>query len=276
MNNKFLFSLSLFTLTLSCCFAQTIPNGSFEHWSVVSGVESPDGWTVSQTLNCNPLSSSKVTDKVDSTYAILLETSTCQQAGGVHEGFAIASFPIITTPLFLNGSYKSTRVNTDSSQVKVVLKKSSKIIGGATWNITGNVGIYTNFSIPMVYTTAGVPDEVQILIFSDRIGSSVLGNKLWIDKLTFSTSSTSGVTSTDEEAVAIYPNPAASFVTIAIGEHLCRADYSIIDALGRRVQTGKLVSPISNLDIESLATGTYLLCVNSVLLHTKSYRIVKH
>jgi hypothetical protein len=257
--------LIILFVSASNAFTQTIPNGSFENWAIFSNIEEPNGWTTSQSLNCTPLSSSKTTDHSDSSYAILLETANCTLAGGTHEGFAIASFPISIKPFYLNGAYKTFRNNTDSAQIKVFIKNGTTIIGTAKLNIFSTTNTYTNFSIPITYNSTATPNGVSIQIFSDRIGFSVLGNKLWVDQLTFSSSPLFTKTEIKNKAeLSISPNPCLNEIIVSNTTTL-NMPYSIFDNSGREVLKGQLSHTKSTLQIEKLASGIYFLKIENNL-----------
>ncbi len=238
--------------------AQTIPNGSFERWVMKSGVEIPEGWINSEELNCSPLSSSKSTDKADSLYALKLETANCALAGGIHEGFAIRTFPVTKKPFYLNGSYKAVRVNTDSSQIKVIMKKGAVEIGSAVLNIYASVPSYKGFSLPIVYTTTDIPDKAEIYLFSDKIGKEAYGNKLWIDKLTFSDVLVSiKEQQSDVEDIVLYPNPAQDKISLKGNRLMEGKVYVIRDISGKAILQG--VVSDNSIDITSLTSGFYLV-----------------
>ncbi|MFZ4796985.1 MAG: T9SS type A sorting domain-containing protein [Bacteroidia bacterium] len=240
-------------------FAQIIPNASFEQWTTVSGVEKLNGWITSQELNCTPVSSSKTTDKVDSNYALMIETGNCALAGGLHEGYAIAIFPIASKPLYLNGWYKSVRVNSDSAQIKVVLKKSNNIIGESILNITGSVSTYQPFSIPLNYNSTVIPDGAEIYILSDRVGFSKLGNKLWVDKLSFSSNVGLKESSNLNQEISVFPVPSTKNITIKTNIDFVGLNYNVYDMLGNKVLIGKITDESTNLNIENFIPGIYLL-----------------
>jgi hypothetical protein len=254
----------LFIATFSCQ-CQTVPNGSFETWTNVAGVETPVGWDVSQILNCTPFSSSKTTDKDDSTYAILLETATCTGAGGVHEGFAISNFAINSKPLFLNGAYKSERVNTDSSQIKIVMYFIGVNIGSGLLNVYGNTSSYTNFSIPITYGVTAIPESIQISCFSDRIGHAVLGNKLWVDKLSLSSAPLTTRNFLDNKnSISIFPNPGSDKINIVANNKL--SNIIITNTIGNIVQSIFTNSNSIEIDISNFSVGVYFVKVNGQVL----------
>jgi hypothetical protein len=276
MKKNLLVLITLCFLAINQTNAQTIPNGSFEHWSLVAGVETPDGgWQVSQTLICTPLSSSKTSDKQDSSFAILLESSNCQQTGGnVHEGFAIIDVPITNKPAYLNGYYKSSRINTDSSVIEVVIKNGTTIIGRTEYKITGNASSYTSFSIPIVYTLTTTPTSAQLLFFSDRIAHAVLGNKLWIDHLSFSATPATINEPLQNSNILVYPNPTTSIITLKIAQHLVGENYSILNPVGIELKRGKLNSELNTININELEAGIYFVKVGKA--DARLYKVMKY
>lgn len=257
-NSKLLFLLSFAIFSLNT-FAQTVPNGSFEAWNTINGVETPIGWIASQELNCTPISSSKITDNVDSTFALLLESSTCLFSGGLHEGYALGFFPLTTRVLYLNGFYKSVRTNTDSAQITIDVKNGGTLIGSGKLNIFSNVSSYTALSIPITYTSTAAPTNAELFIKTDRPGFSTLGNKLWIDQLSFSNTATS-LTSNQltQNNLQAYPNPFNNKIVIEFkgaGNHA----YTVQNTVGVQVEKGSLKNGLNQIDLSELSKGIYFI-----------------
>lgn len=269
---------TLCSIAVLCAFlsqksnAQTIPNGSFERWVMKGGVEIPDGWINSEELKCSPLSSSKSTDKADSLYAIKLETSNCSEAGGIHEGFAVKAFPVNKKPLYLNFAYKAVRVNTDSSQIKVIMKKGTAVIGSATLNIYTSVTAFKNFALPIVYTTTDIPDKAEIYLHSDKAGKEAYGNKLWVDKLSFSDVLVSiDEQKTTEQEISLFPNPAQDKISLKGNHWLNGQLYVIRDISGKALLQGSISD--NSIDIAQLSSGLYLVQIGET--DRKMLKLVK-
>ncbi len=83
------------------------------------------------------------------------------------------------------------------------------------------------------------------------------------------------VTDINKKIFAIYPNPAKGEVTISLAKKGTNADYTIYDASGRLIRTGKI--PVSEkLNVSELSSGVYRLVVsNSGETHSQNLIIKK-
>jgi hypothetical protein len=59
--------------------------------------------------------------------------------------------------------------------------------------------------------------------------------------------------------ISIFPNPATDEVNFKLPQNLSSASFSIIDAVGRQVETGKLDAVLNQVDVSSLKNGVYLV-----------------
>ncbi len=73
----------------------------------------------------------------------------------------------------------------------------------------------------------------------------------------------SSVEEVGQNSVAIFPNPANNSLNIQTEAYTSGMTYSIIDAVGRVVETNTLNSANSTLDISDLKSGTYLIQIDS-------------
>lgn len=64
----------------------------------------------------------------------------------------------------------------------------------------------------------------------------------------------------------LYPNPTSGELTLRMPDHTA-AYYSITDPLGRTVRQGRITAPVVRLDIQALASGSYLLYLNTEAGH---------
>ncbi|MFN8277342.1 MAG: hypothetical protein U0T84_07660 [Chitinophagales bacterium] len=254
LGNIFLFVIHAYT--------QTVPNGSFEHWVTLDSINTPIGWTVSQELNCNPESSKQVIDKADSSYALKLESSTCQLAGGVHEGYAIAEFPVNSLPKYFTGAFKSARLGNDSAVISVFFYNNSTLVGSkiVTIGYSTDLSSYSYFSWEIDILSTLTPNKAAIYIFSDRPGFATLGNRLWIDQLAFDNAPLGlGIRAMEgTDKLTILPNPVTKqFEVIApawsIGHHA-----QLLDVSSRVINTYDNIAERYKIAIDGLAPGVYL------------------
>lgn len=224
MKKKIMLLNSIVALTAATISANaqtiTIPNGGFDTWSVVSGVEKPSGgWIISDEMGmtCSPLTSVKTTDTAVGSHALYLQTGNCD--GNAHEGFAFNIFPVTTKPTELRLKYKSTRVS-DSADVEVkMLKRVSgvqTVIGYVKYKIGNSVAAYTALNIPITYSFTETPDTAIVTVESDDLSTAALGNKLWIDDMSFWKPAPTGVDQVETAVLtaAVYPNPAQNNVNL--------------------------------------------------------------
>jgi hypothetical protein len=269
-------------LWLSCIIAtaakaQSIPNGDFEDWITQGASNLLTSWELSEPgLNCTPLSASQTTSSQSGSYAIFLESGDCVGTGGnIHEGYAISDlFSISVAPNYLTGYYMAIRNNSNPAKIKVFIKKNGVQIGSADFSITASADDYTAFAIPIVYTQIDTPDQAQIQIFSDDIGLATLGNQLWVDHLSFS-SSTTGIIYDDNvvSGISIYPNPSNDIIQINGNAELIGVNYDIVDIYGRQVLSGQLHSENNQVSLEGLSRGIYFLRISATSINI--VRVVK-
>lgn len=84
--------------------------------------------------------------------------------------------------------------------------------------------------------------------------------------------------SIDEQPISnnfmlIYPNPANNLVTIKINTNLLGSPYTVTDQLGRTMLTGKLILENSNININELSPGMYVLTIGEQ--NQKSFKLIK-
>jgi hypothetical protein len=263
MKRTFTFILLLSVFIAPKTNAQSIPNGDFENWTSAGGADVLTNWQISEPgLNCTPLSAAQTTSSQNASYAIFLEAGNCAGAGGnIHEGYAISDlFAISVAPMYLHGYYKATRANSNPAKIKVFLNKNGIQIASADWLITTSQNEYIAFAIPITYTQNEVPDQAQIQIFSDEIGLSTLGNQLWVDHLSFSSSAT-GITDNDNVStnISVYPNPADNMIQVNGNSDLIGMNYILTDISGRQVLSGQLRNENNVIALGELSSGIYFV-----------------
>jgi len=260
-------------LVLLCSFetnAQTIPNSGFENWQMAGTVEKPSGgWVISDEMGiqCSPLSSQKSTDKAAGDWALQLRTSNCMGAGGTHEGFAFITFPVNAKPNYLNFKYKSAHAGPDSAYVRVKMTRwngSKQTLADTYYYIKGNKTSYQTISLPINYTATGTPDTAFIEIGSDGLMGAAQGNRIWVDELSFS-NTTTGVETPDNISFlgySVFPNPAAGKISVNMDlKEANRVTVQLKDLSGKLLiqasEPKQAGFQTINLDINHLAPGLY-------------------
>jgi hypothetical protein len=73
-----------------------------------------------------------------------------------------------------------------------------------------------------------------------------------------------------------YPNPTSDYVVLAISDaNLTDLSYALSDIHGRAVAQGQATQSNTQIDMQSLATGTYVLKVNQNNQELKTFKIIK-
>ncbi len=286
------FTLILTTLVLAVFFTtraraqNPIPNPDFETWTTdTMGTMSsyflydhPTGWFPflssiqwSFSSGTGPLSCYKSTASYTGTYALNLTVDNDSVGADMATLFASAK-----RPLTLNGYYKFTGVAGDTANIVVGITKGDPIswlfgdstleVGQATKAFAGaSVTSYQPFSMPITYKDLTTfPDSAIILITStDNFGSSVPGQKLWVDNLYFS--GYSGVNDQDEQKnVFVFPNPTSDLLYIDLRANARGNDeVELLDLSGRTVLQVKQSNRFDHIDLSGLETGTYILHVKT-------------
>ena len=64
--------------------------------------------------------------------------------------------------------------------------------------------------------------------------------------------------------ISVFPNPAQGTLFVGIGGLMHNASFQLIDATGRIVRTGDLITAFSAIDIRELSAGTYFIHVSAM------------
>ena len=212
MNNnyksKFQFSLILMLISASL-FAQ-IPNPGFENWTSGSctplfttyNYNDPVSWGTINVLTCQggAFTTTQSTDAHSGTYALQLTTVNViiQTAPGICATGTInqntqnidGGFAINYRPSFLKGWFKYTPSGTDQFSVSVDFYTgttiSTNVIGSGSFTTSSTVGSYTEFTVPITYTSGAQVDSAQITILCSfpsqntaQVGSTSLVDDLF-------------------------------------------------------------------------------------------------
>ena len=80
--------------------------------------------------------------------------------------------------------------------------------------------------------------------------------------------------STNDNLFSVFPNPAQSIINVKTDISLVGKSYSIMDITGRIIQTGIIATENTEINLNSLSEGTYVLKINEKL--NQSFRIIKN
>lgn len=175
------------------------------------------------------------------------------------ESFVVGGSPVIGMPTALTGWYDYEPMGGDSLTIRVwmlnVTETDTTVISMdefIEWNASGG---WTQFTVPINYTTSDVPELAQILVRSSRdTESSTVGTTVWIDDLRLD-GAVGGLGQSAPELPAIYPNPARDFMVISSQGNSTLEVYSIV---GERTMAQQLNHGNNSVSVRELGIGVYL------------------
>ena len=163
--------------------------------------------------------------------------------------------------------YKLTRPagTTDIGGVGVSL---TRITGGVSTDIARTyqplaaVATYTLVTVPLTYTASTVPDSLHIEFYSSAAQTPVVGTTLFIDDISFvtTTATRSGLL---DAPLSVAPNPSADgrFTLHSPEPTVLAAAFTLTDMTGRVVLQASPSSPATSrtIDLGTQAAGLYTL-----------------
>ena len=167
----------LFLLPFAYAQAQSIPNASFENWSITN-YDIPGDWMSSNDFTVDEYGVATVTKVTgfSSTNAVRIETMQDGPGGDTIPAFISNSddptsgdggVPFSQQPTAFTGYYRSSIATGDTALLVVIFKKSGIMVGGDIFKITGSQSSFTAFSYPLSVPIA--PDSVIIAITSSNL-----------------------------------------------------------------------------------------------------------
>lgn len=254
------------TFFASYLFAQ-IPNGGFENWVDEGGYIEPIGWlTYNDVITTGgPLASvEQGTPGFPGTYHCVI-ISRAVPSGSPIQGWISAGsssgqagFPYTQRPAMLTGQWQYGVQAGDTAEVFIALSKwnsgtsSAEAIAFGILQVTGNLGTWQGFSVPLEYISADAPDTAYIQIVSSiDFYQPVVGSFVKVDDLAFVGSV--GIPEQALTEVRVFPSPAADalHITTTVSGAL-----RLFDASGR-VLLHSTINGTRTLDVSSFAPGLY-------------------
>lgn len=279
-----LFSSAVFS------YAQ-IPNGGFEIWESYTDdgggscsppynvYQKPDLWNGSLPNSCstNSFSLQKNNESYPAgtgQYSLRIQPDLTNGVQGVaisndgsdpmtnwipQPAFAISSRP---TSLFLY--YKCLPFGGDTIIGMVYFYKNGVVIGNSPFGTNQTISTWTALEVPMVYTTADVPDSATILFTTGayvRHSESVM----YVDNLSFDGFITSiSESNLTNSFINIYPNPTSNFFTLNVeGVEKTNAIINVYDVFGKLIRSEKWLENQQKINVENFSPGIYLVEVKS-------------
>jgi len=116
--------------------------------------------------------------------------------------------------------------------------------------------------------------SVGQLVYTTNIGGGTVtqGVQQNIELFTLSNPELTTVTL----SAVTYPNPTSDYIVLAISDiNLSDLSYALYDIKGRVVAKGRVIQSSTQIGMQILATGTYLLKVSQNNQELKSFKIIK-
>jgi len=285
--SSFLFLLILSTNTI---FAQTtIPNSGFESW--ING--NPEFWDTSNknilgtifngvrqdTISPQQGNSAAMvatTIKVVGTFPVTLpgmltlgeiKIDYINQSGTVTAGI-----PFSGRPDELKGYYKYNPTAGDSCFIGIMITKwdgsQNDTIAEAEFFKSSKVQSWTEFIIPIDYSTTDTPDSMNIFAASSDITNllAVLGSTLWLDNLSLDYGGVSVIDLALNENFSVYPDESRENLIISLNfAEECKTSISLYTVDGKLLYhiTKNIHNSNENINIASLPAGIYLVDVRT-------------
>jgi hypothetical protein len=81
----------------------------------------------------------------------------------------------------------------------------------------------------------------------------------------------------DNIVTVVYPNPATDYVMFSITDiSLTNLSYTLIDINGKAIVNGKITNADTQIKMQHLSTGMYILKVNQNNQGLKTFKIIKN
>lgn len=300
MKKSTLFITIILTLFSRNIIAQSFPDGGFENkWKLFENatVGKSDYWdfvdgnfisTLNQLYELSgdqgdaPLTAFREENAYKGNYALKLVSNTMTfgeplflpGAGGTLsinfiDLACILGQPFTYRPLQFSGYYKYSPVKGDSAAIEVFLKKSGQILGRGKMVIKQTVDVWTNFNIPIKYTSSSQPDSIVVIFAAsaayDFTSLETLmqckgqnGSTLIVDEVSFGYQQGIQQALIPEMEISLFPNPTSDMMTIRLPEPV-KGKLCIYDYCGKEIKTLSINGNSLTIDLHELAVGSYFI-----------------
>ncbi len=285
MKNTLLFIFLFFTIQTNALAQMSIPNGSFENWSLRYGKELPDDFICFDEIIAHwnvprPYTMSRTNDAHFGGSALRIDVNTDSAYTYIYR-----SFPFIGAelPTLFRGHIKGIMFGDDTLVVYASLSKWNTAlhrreeVASAGLLHQGPAQNFVEYITPFYYSSTAIPDTVTIYInVNSPVGlhTKTVGNWGIVDDLAMDFLSTTQDIAI-KSANKIYPNPANKTFTIITNN---ADNYELFDAFGTLAKTGYLKEGSNQILADELLNGVYLLKLtakNGLVLETKKLIIAK-
>ena len=297
---KFYTTIVFGFVSMSVMFAQQqFENPGFEQWeNVGSAAEEPVNWSSLKTSDDSFLAGQapKVIEqatgrggtgfsvKMENKSAFTIVANGLMTNGRVHADFnpengyvytdladARWNTPFTSKPDSLTGWYKYAPSGSDKGKVEVILHSAnttqmpvgstaSNVIARARFDMIQASADWKRFSVPFVYYNSETPAYILSVLTSGDSTLAVVGSVAHFDdlELIYNPNSTTSVSSIPNvEQVKVFQKEDMLVLSNIQGQ----ADYSVYDALGRKIATGKASKGTTQ--IKLVESGLYLIQVSN-------------
>jgi hypothetical protein len=248
-----------------------IPNGGFENWVDPGEYLEPAGWlTYNEVITPGGWPAITVEQgapgAVGAYHAVI--TTVSVPLGPTIQGWLSAGtsgtnagFPYTARPAMLTGQWQYGIQPNDTAQIQVALNNggSGTPIAFGILEVTGSLGTWQLFQVPLTYLSSDTPDTAYIQIVSSiNFNAPIAGSFVKVDDLAFV--GTVGIDEfTGNNALSIFPNPGTTALTFSLppGTHTI----TLFDATGRMVLQQRTAVDRPVIDTEALPAGLYRINV---------------
>jgi hypothetical protein len=114
-----------------------------------------------------------------------------------------------------------------------------------------------------------MPDSMTVIVSASSLSHPKVGSVFTIDEFT---NLTLGFGTSENDQLALYPNPAQTMATLELPIGPCQV--RLMDALGRELQLHRVSSPRMSLNLGGLGKGLYLVQIVNVAGITRSQTLI--
>lgn len=304
-NLVYIFILIVLVAVIFKTNAQIIPNGGFEDWATVGGIEYPTGvWLTTNSFSTGSfLPVTKSTDHypLDSgNFSVKIENDTSisklkPPAGLGGYGMIMTTksfllsrqhgFPITGHPTCFKGYYKFTPQNNDTLLIAILLFKNGNPVSD-TILLTGTSPVpnWTSFKLPLQYSTDPDSAFIELAAFYSFPKKFPHGNSiLYVDNLSFDLRDYVTENIQQNNLFNLYPNPTSDFINIDISKEMFRKlnmtnwKAEIYDVLGNLIYSENTIGKFEiKINVSYLNDGVYIMKLQNSEQITAKKIIVKH
>lgn len=275
--------ISLVAIALSAASYGQLTNLGLESWTAGSGYEDPDGWlTVNQFASqifITPPVTKVTTNPAEGSFAASMATRYCAICGtlGVPidtiPGFMQQKNTISGKPISVSFKYKYAGVGGDNGGALIQVTKwdsmleDFEVVGEGIFQISSNTTTWTDATVTINYTSATMPDSVEITFVSSlraatqdpQFPPSGINSTLTVDAITLSMPVGIQEDVNEIEATVFISNNQLVIQT----ENLVNATYEVFSVTGQKMMHSTINNSTEIISTDELSSGIYLVKINS-------------